>query len=69
MPIITPKLARTLGPKGLMPSPKKGSVSEDIQATLKATQGTMEWKGDKTGTIRAAIGRVRFIFLRLYSLF
>ena len=50
-----------------MPSPKKGTVSDEIQSTLKATQGSMDWKGDKAGTIRTAIGRVRFQFYTLHT--
>jgi ribosomal protein L1 len=58
LPVITPKLGRFLGPKNLMPSVKKGTVSDDISTIIKATKGTFGWKGDKLGTIRAAIGRV-----------
>ena len=42
-----------------MPSVKKGTVSDDIAETIKAAKGTFDWKSDKMGTIRAAIGRVR----------
>jgi large subunit ribosomal protein L1 len=44
-----------------MPSVKKGTVSDDISTTIKATKGTFDWKGDKMGTIRAAIGRVGLV--------
>lgn len=60
IPVITPKLARFLGPKNLMPSIKKGTVSDDIAGTIKATQGSFAWKGDKMGTIQAVIGRMHF---------
>lgn len=59
LPVITPKLGRFLGPKGLMPSEKKGTVSGDISQLVQSSQGNFDWKGDKGGAIRAAIARVR----------
>lgn len=56
---ITPKLGRVLGPKGLMPSERRGTVTEDIAGYIRRMQGSVEWKGDKTGTIRTAIAKVR----------
>ncbi|KAF9654156.1 ribosomal protein L1 [Thelephora ganbajun] len=54
---ITPKLGRVLGPKGLMPSERRGTVTEDIAGYIRRMQGSVEWKGDKTGTIRTAIAK------------
>jgi len=53
-----PALARTLGPKGLMPSVKRGTVSDDVVTAVKEARGGLDWKGDSKGVIRAAIGRV-----------
>lgn len=53
-----PALARTLGPRGLMPSAKRGTVAEDIEQAVKEARGGLDWKGDSKGVIRAAIGRV-----------
>jgi len=57
---ITPKLARFLGPKGLMPAARRGTVTEDMAAAVKEAKGLLEWKGDKLGYVRAAVGRVHF---------
>ena len=56
---ITPKLGRVLGPRGLMPSERRGTVTEDIAGYIRRMQGSVEWKGDKTGTIRTGIAKVR----------
>lgn len=55
---ITPKLGRVLGPRGLMPSERRGTVTDDIAGYIRKLKGTTEWKGDKAGTIRAPIGKV-----------
>lgn len=55
---ITPKLGRILGPRGLMPSERRGTVTEDIVGYLRKISGSNEWKGDKAGTIRSAIAKV-----------
>ncbi|CUA76273.1 50S ribosomal protein L1 [Thermus thermophilus HB8] [Rhizoctonia solani] len=57
---ITPKLARFLGPKGLMPVAKRGTVTEDVIAAVREAKGMLEWKGDKFGYVRAAVGRIHF---------
>lgn len=55
------KLGRILGPKGLMPSPKAGTVTFDVgtQVTL-LKKGKVEFKTDKTGCIHVAVGRASF---------
>ncbi|BGP15128.1 hypothetical protein JCM10213_006539 [Rhodosporidiobolus nylandii] len=55
-----PTLARTLGPRGLMPSAKRGSVTDDVEQAIKEARGGLDWKGDSQGVVRAAIGRLHF---------
>jgi large subunit ribosomal protein L1 len=54
-------LARVLGPKGLMPNPKSGTVTDDIPAGIKAVKaGRVEFKMDKTANIGIGIGKRSF---------
>jgi large subunit ribosomal protein L1 len=54
-------LARILGPKGLMPNPKSGTVTDDIAAGIKAVKaGRVEFKMDKTANIGVGIGKRSF---------
>ncbi|BGP23951.1 50S ribosomal protein l1 [Rhodotorula toruloides] len=55
-----PILARTLGPKGLMPSAKRGTVTEDVAEAVKEARGGLDWKGDNRGVVRAVVGRLHF---------
>ncbi|KAG2149514.1 ribosomal protein L1 [Suillus cothurnatus] len=57
---ITPKLGRVLGPRGLMPSERRGTVTDDFAGYLRRLSGTTEWKGDKNGVIRMPIGKLHF---------
>ena len=55
------KLGKVLGPKGLMPNPKLGSVSEDVkQAVTNAKSGQAEVRNDKDGNIGVSIGKKSF---------
>lgn len=55
------KVARVLGPRGLMPNPKAGTVSDDIPATIKAVKGgRVEFKMDKTANISIVVGKRSF---------
>jgi len=55
------KIARVLGPRGLMPNPKTGTVTEDTASAVKAAKaGKIDYKLDKNGNISAAIGKVSF---------
>jgi large subunit ribosomal protein L1 len=54
-------IARVLGPKGLMPNPKSGTVTDDIVAGIKAVKaGRVEFKMDKTCNIGVGIGKRSF---------
>ena len=55
------KLGKILGPKGLMPNPKLGTVSNDIKTSVQAIKnGQIEIKNDKDGNIAASIGKKSF---------
>lgn len=55
------KYARVLGPKGLMPNPKSGTVSADVsKAVTEAKAGKVEYRVDKQATIHLSIGKVSF---------
>lgn len=55
------KLGRVLGPRGLMPNPKSGTVTLDVAKAVKEVKsGKIDFKVDKTGIIHASIGKVSF---------
>lgn len=60
MPVVG-KLGQILGPKGLMPNPKTGTVAADVAGAVKnAKSGQVQYRTDKAGIIHCAIGKVDF---------
>ena len=60
MPIVG-KLGKVLGPRGLMPNPKDGTVTKDIEQAVKNSKsGQVRYKTDKNGIIHCVIGKVSF---------
>ncbi len=54
-------VARILGPRGLMPNPKSGTVTDDIEEAIRAVKsGRIEFKMDKTANIAITVGKVSF---------
>ena len=60
MPTIG-KIGKILGPKGLMPNPKLGTVTQDVAKAVKdAKSGQVQFKNDKSGIVHAGIGKLNF---------
>ena len=60
MPLVG-RLGKVLGPKGLMPNPKIGTVTNDIANAVKSAKaGSVEYRNDKAGIIHASIGKSSF---------
>ena len=58
---VVGKLGQVLGPKGLMPNPKTGTVSDDVASAIKNVKaGQIRFRTDKNGIIHGSIGRVSF---------
>ena len=58
---VVGKLGKILGPRGLMPNPKAGTVTADIERTINELKaGRIEYRVDKTSIIHAPIGRASF---------
>ena len=61
MMAVVGKLGKVLGPKGLMPNPKLGTVTNEIKETiLNIKAGLIEFKADKSGIVHAGVGKLSF---------
>ena len=62
------KLRRVLGPRGLMPNPKSGTVTMDVAKAVKEVkQGKIDFKVDKAGIIHTSVGKVSFTPEQIYQ--
>lgn len=62
------KLGKVLGPRGLMPNPKSGTVTDDIgKAVVDIKKGKIDFKVDKAGIIHASVGKVSFDANKLHE--
>lgn len=58
---VIAKLGKILGPQGKMPSPKSGTVTEDIRTAVREFKaGKIEFRNDKDGNVQAAVGKLSF---------
>nr|QCI08446.1 ribosomal protein L1 [Ptilothamnion sphaericum] len=59
--LLIAKLGRILGPKGLMPSPKAGTVTTEVKSTIhEFKSGKLEYKVDRTGILHVPLGKLNF---------
>ena len=58
---VVGKIGKVLGPKGLMPNPKLGTVTPDVKAAVEAAKsGQVQYRAEKTGIVQAGIGKASF---------
>ena len=58
---VVGKIGKILGPKGLMPNPKLGTVTPDVKTAVEAAKsGQVQYRAEKTGIVQAGIGKISF---------
>src|SRR5437667_2139814 len=58
---VVGRLGKVLGPRGLMPNPKVGTVTQDVAAAVKAAKaGSIEFRAEKAGIVHAGVGKASF---------
>ena len=58
---IVGRIGKILGPKGLMPNPKLGTVTPDVKTAVEAAKsGQVQYRAEKTGIVQAGIGKISF---------
>lgn len=70
LPQLSKSMARSLGPRGLMPSLKRGTVvtnGDEMRVAIREAQGALDWRGDRNGVVRGAVGRINFTESELRS--
>ncbi len=61
MMAVVGRLGKVLGPRGLMPNPKLGTVTQDVEAAIKAAKGgQVEYRVEKAGVIHVGVGKISF---------
>jgi len=61
MMAVVGRLGKVLGPRGLMPNPKLGTVTQDVEAAVKAAKGgQVEYRVEKAGIIHVGVGKISF---------
>ena len=61
MMAVVGKIGKILGPRGLMPNPKTGTVTFEVESAIKNVKaGQVEFRADKQGNLQAAVGKISF---------